>query len=56
MRCLPGAYLARDAHGVHPGQDRVRIALVGSLEDCVEGLQRIRRFMEQHPISTVNNY
>lgn len=56
VRCLPGAYLARDAHGVHPGRDRVRIALVGSLEDCVEGLQRIRHFMEQHPISTFNTY
>ena len=54
VRCLPGAYLARNAHGVHPGKDRVRIALVGSLEDCVEGLQRMRHFMEQHPISTIN--
>ena len=54
VRCLPGAYLARDAHGAHPGKDRVRIALVGSLEDCVEGLQRMRHFMEQHPISTIN--
>jgi N-succinyldiaminopimelate aminotransferase len=56
VRCLPGAYLARDAHGIHPGQDRVRIALVGSLEDCVEGMQRIRHFMEQHPFSTFNKY
>lgn len=54
VRCLPGAYLARDTHGAHPGKDRVRIALVGSLEDCVEGLQRMRHFMEQHPISTIN--
>ena len=54
VRCLPGAYLARDAHGVHPGKDRVRIALVGSLEDCVEGLQRMRHFMEQYTISTIN--
>ncbi|MGR2913503.1 succinyldiaminopimelate transaminase [Acidithiobacillus ferrivorans] len=53
VRCLPGAYLARDAHGIHPGQDRVRIALVGSLEDCVEGLQRIRHFLDSHPISTL---
>lgn len=52
VRCLPGAYLSRDAHGQHPGQDRVRIALVGSHEVCVEGLQRIRRFLEQHPASS----
>ena len=54
VRCLPGAYLARNAHGVHPGKDRVRIALVGNLEDCVDGLQRMRHFMEQYTISTIN--
>ncbi len=48
VRCLPGAYLARAAHGQHPGRDRVRIALVGTLEECVEGAQRIRRFLASH--------
>ncbi|WP_308388505.1 succinyldiaminopimelate transaminase [Acidithiobacillus sp. AMEEHan] len=46
VRCLPGSYLARTAHGVHPGADRVRIALVGPLDICREGLNRIREFLK----------
>ncbi len=42
---LPGQFLAREAHGVNPGQGRVRIALVASLEECLEAANRIRRFM-----------
>ena len=43
---LPGSYLSRsDHHGVNPGQNRVRIALVPSLEECVEAAQRIREFV-----------
>ena len=33
---LPGSYLAREAHGVIPGTNHVRIALVAPLEECVE--------------------
>ncbi|NBQ69162.1 MAG: hypothetical protein EBU46_10130, partial [Nitrosomonadaceae bacterium] len=43
---LPGSYLARDAHGVNPGKDFVRIALVTSPEECIEAMNRIKRFME----------
>ncbi|MBM3357033.1 MAG: succinyldiaminopimelate transaminase [Betaproteobacteria bacterium] len=43
---LPGSYLARAARGVNPGQDRVRIALVASLDECVEAARRIRAFVE----------
>jgi len=49
VRCLPGAYLARQAHGQHPGADRVRIALVGSEAECIAGLQRIRNFLDNRP-------
>ena len=38
---LPGQYLARDAHGMNPGRGYVRMALVPSLADCVEGAKRI---------------
>lgn len=38
---LPGQYLARDAHGVNPGRGYVRMALVPSLADCIEGAKRI---------------
>lgn len=39
---LPGSYLAREAHGVNPGQNFVRLALVASLEECLEAAERIR--------------
>ena len=39
---LPGSFLARDAHGVNPGRNFVRMALVASLGDCVEAANRIR--------------
>ncbi len=46
VRCLPGAYLSRHAHGEQPGADRVRIALVGEFDTCREGLLRIRHFLQ----------
>ena len=38
---LPGSFLAREAHGVNPGQNFVRIALVAPLDECVEAAERI---------------
>jgi N-succinyldiaminopimelate aminotransferase len=43
---LPGSYLSREARGVNPGANRVRIALVPSLAECVEAAQRIRNYVE----------
>ena len=43
---LPGSYLAREAHGVNPGANRVRIALVASTAECAEAARRIREFAE----------
>ncbi len=45
---LPGSYLARDAHGINPGRNRIRIALVATLEQCLEGAQRITRFIKNN--------
>ena len=42
---LPGSYLARDAQGGNPGRNRVRIALVAPLAECVEAVERINRFV-----------
>ncbi|MGH8676890.1 MAG: aminotransferase class I/II-fold pyridoxal phosphate-dependent enzyme, partial [Burkholderiales bacterium] len=39
---LPGSYLAREAHGVNPGKNRIRIALVAPLQECIEAAQRLR--------------
>ena len=41
---LPGSFLARDAHGENPGKNRVRIALVAPLAECIEALGRIGEF------------
>jgi len=43
---LPGSYLARESGGVNPGSNRVRIALVSSVAECVESARRIRVFAE----------
>jgi N-succinyldiaminopimelate aminotransferase len=43
---LPGSYLARDANGVNPGDDYVRIALVAPLAECVEAAERIKAFVQ----------
>jgi N-succinyldiaminopimelate aminotransferase len=40
---LPGSYLARDAHGINPGQNFIRMALVASHEECVEAAKRMQR-------------
>lgn len=44
---LPGSYLARDAHGMNPGQNFVRIALVAPLAECVEAARRIKEFVKK---------
>jgi N-succinyldiaminopimelate aminotransferase len=41
---LPGSFLAREAQGRNPGRNRVRVALVAPLAECVEGVERIVRF------------
>jgi N-succinyldiaminopimelate aminotransferase len=43
---LPGSYLARTAHGINPGENFVRLALVASTEQTVEAAQRITQFVE----------
>ena len=39
---LPGSLLAREAHGDNPGRNRIRIALVAPLEECLEAAHRLR--------------
>jgi N-succinyldiaminopimelate aminotransferase len=41
---LPGSFLAREAHGINPGDGRVRIALVSSTAECAESATRIRDY------------
>lgn len=41
---LPGSFLARENDGRNPGADFVRIALVASLDECLEAAGRIADF------------
>jgi len=41
---LPGSYLARESGGENPGKNRVRVALVAPLGECVEAANRMMRF------------
>lgn len=46
---LPGSFLAREANGVNPGANYVRIALVASLAECEEAARRICAFVRELP-------
>jgi N-succinyldiaminopimelate aminotransferase len=39
---LPGSFLAREAHGINPGKGFIRMALVASLQECLDAARRIR--------------
>ncbi len=41
---LPGSLLARQAHGINPGAGFIRLALVASLDECLEAARRIKSF------------
>lgn len=43
---LPGRYLSRTINGVNPGENRVRMALVAPLDECIEGAHRIRHLLQ----------
>lgn len=42
---LPGRYLSRDVSGRNPGAGHVRMALVATLDECVEAAQRIKNLV-----------
>ncbi len=44
---LPGSYLGREVNGINPGAGFIRIALVASLDECLEATRRIREFTQQ---------
>jgi len=41
---LPGSFLARDVAGENPGRNRVRVALVPPLAECIEAAERMMQF------------
>jgi len=42
---LPGSFLARDAHGINPGENFIRLALVASVDECIEAAERMKNLM-----------
>ncbi|WP_370053337.1 succinyldiaminopimelate transaminase [Neptunomonas sp.] len=46
MTVLPGSYVSREVDGIVPGAGYVRMALVATLDECIEGAKRIRTFVE----------
>lgn len=44
---LPGSFLAREAQGINPGANHVRLALVAEPDQCVEAADRIVRCLER---------
>ncbi len=46
VNVVPGSYLSREVNGLNPGANRVRLALVAPLEECIEAAGRIRRVTE----------
>jgi N-succinyldiaminopimelate aminotransferase len=43
---LPGRFLSRSHNDLDPGINRLRLALVPPLDECVDAAERIRRFVE----------
>jgi len=41
---LPGSFLAREAHGINPGANFIRLALVANLGESLEAARRIAEF------------
>jgi N-succinyldiaminopimelate aminotransferase len=46
LTVLPGSYLSRATGSFNPGQNRIRLALVATLDECVEAAERIRDFVQ----------
>ncbi len=44
LTVLPGQFLSRQTPRGNPGENRIRLALVASLEECIEAAERIKRF------------
>ncbi|HFD33032.1 MAG TPA: succinyldiaminopimelate transaminase [Gammaproteobacteria bacterium] len=45
LNIIPGSYLSREVNGINPGENRIRLALVATLEECIQGANRIKEFI-----------
>ena len=46
LKVVPGSYLARMANGSNPGSKCIRMALVASVDECIEAANRIAEFIK----------
>jgi N-succinyldiaminopimelate aminotransferase len=46
IKVIPGQYLARDTDSGNPGRNRVRLALVATLDECTGAAERLKQFMQ----------
>lgn len=44
---LPGSFLARETHGINPGANFIRLALVADLDETLEAARRIAEFTQK---------
>ena len=42
---LPGSYLSRETGGKNPGENRIRMALVAPVEECIDAAERIKNYL-----------
>ena len=45
VKVIPGSYLSRDSNGINPGANRVRMALVATVEECTLAAERLHAFI-----------
>jgi N-succinyldiaminopimelate aminotransferase len=46
ITALPGQFLSRKQDGINPGEKHIRIALVATLEECIDAAQRLKAFSQ----------
>ena len=44
---LPGSYLSRTIGNINPGHNRIRMALVAEVEECIEAANRIKNLINR---------
>jgi N-succinyldiaminopimelate aminotransferase len=47
LNVVPGSYLSREIDGVNPGRNRIRMALVAELDECIEAANRIVSYLKE---------
>ena len=45
LKVVPGSYLSREVGGFNPGENRIRMALVATLDECIESAERIVEYL-----------